>query len=320
MSEVQNTEVQTPEVDMNQAAETITTPQIPDSSVEAAQADTPPQYTPNFKFTAANKEHEIDEFIRPLIKDAETEKKIKSLYEKAYGLDLVKSHRDELKQKYQEVKSQFEPLQNDVMKAAQFIKNQDVMGLMDFLGVSKEMVYKAVKSELDYLQMSPEQRQYVDAQRQAQQRAYELEQGNMTLQQQVEQQQVEALSYQFEMTMGSPEVQQVASYYNSLPGKQQGDFEQAVLKHGSALHAMHGKLLSPMEVVKDFVSYIGYTPERSQQQSAAQTQSEPPKQTVVVKPEKPVITQVKSKPSTPVKSKIRSIDDIRKIQRQMAGG
>ena len=277
-----------------------------------------PQYTPNFKFTAANKEYEIDEFIRPLIKDAETEKKIKSLYEKAYGLDLVKSHRDELKQKYQEIKSQYEPLVQDVQRAAQFIKNQDIMGLMDFLGVSKEMLFKAVKDEIDYLQMSPEQRQYIDAQRQAQQRAYELEQGNLTLQQQMEHQQVESLDYQFKLTMGLPDVQQVASYYDSLPGKQQGDFEQAVLKHGSAMYALHGKLLPPLEVVKDFVNYIGYNPQNTNKNVVAEREEPAQPQTVVVKPQKPTITNPKSKPSTPVKSNIRSIEDLKKLQQQMS--
>jgi hypothetical protein len=304
------------EVEVNQPAETITPPTVPDSGAEQVEKQQQ-EYVPNFKFTAANKEYEIDEFIRPVIKDPETEKKVKALYEKAYGLDLVKSHRDELKQKYQELKQEYEPIKNDIITASRFIKNGDIMGLMEFLGIPKEMVFKAVKAEIDYLQMPPEQRQYVDAQRQAQQRAYELEMGNYELQRQVEEKQVESLDYQFKMAMSLPEVQQVASYYNSLPGKQQGDFEQAVLKHGSALYYLHGKLLPPLEVIKDFINYIGYSPDRTQQTTVVQPNENQPKQTVVVKPEKPTITPVKSKSSTPVKSKIRSIEDLKKLQKQM---
>ena len=48
------------------------------------QADsTETAYNPNYKFSVMDKEHEIDEWLRPVIKDAEMEKKVKDLYTKA---------------------------------------------------------------------------------------------------------------------------------------------------------------------------------------------------------------------------------------------
>ena len=49
-----------------------------ESSASAGQAPPVPTYTPNYKFKAYEKEYELDELYRPLIKDADTEAKIKA--------------------------------------------------------------------------------------------------------------------------------------------------------------------------------------------------------------------------------------------------
>src|SRR5688572_23823320 len=52
------------------------------------------QYTPNFKFKVLDKEHEIEERFRKLIKDADSEKMIRELHEKSFGIEAIKSQRD----------------------------------------------------------------------------------------------------------------------------------------------------------------------------------------------------------------------------------
>src|SRR5574338_786965 len=57
-------------------------------------APVPPAFTPNYKYRAALQEKEIEEFWRPLIKDAESEKRVKDALTRLDGFDLVKSSRD----------------------------------------------------------------------------------------------------------------------------------------------------------------------------------------------------------------------------------
>ena len=50
-----------------------------DNGEAAAAAAAAAQYTPNYKFRAADKDHEIPEHFRGLMKDAKAEKEIKEL-------------------------------------------------------------------------------------------------------------------------------------------------------------------------------------------------------------------------------------------------
>src|SRR5688500_2643210 len=65
-----------------------------------------PAYTPDFKVKIKGKEFEIDEMFRGLIKDADSEKKVKEFFEKAYGIDFVKQDRKALKDEHEGFKSQ----------------------------------------------------------------------------------------------------------------------------------------------------------------------------------------------------------------------
>lgn len=61
--------------------------------VSAQKPGETPAFSPNFKLKVMEQEREIPELLRPLIKDAESEKAVRELVEKAYGLEYVKDRK-----------------------------------------------------------------------------------------------------------------------------------------------------------------------------------------------------------------------------------
>lgn len=56
-----------------------------------------PEYSPSFKYSVLDEEREFDPIFHGVVKDKDTEEKIRDLYTRAEGLHSVKQDRDELK-------------------------------------------------------------------------------------------------------------------------------------------------------------------------------------------------------------------------------
>ena len=70
-----------------------------------------PAYTPNYKLKVYDEEKELeDKFLKDLIKDPESEKKVKEIAQKYLGFDTVKSRHEKVKSEYQTFKEQAEPV------------------------------------------------------------------------------------------------------------------------------------------------------------------------------------------------------------------
>ncbi|GAG39911.1 unnamed protein product, partial [marine sediment metagenome] len=56
-----------------------------------AETEQQTEYEPNFNYSVKSESHEFDEWIRPLVKDTESEEHVRQLYTRAKGLDHVKA-------------------------------------------------------------------------------------------------------------------------------------------------------------------------------------------------------------------------------------
>jgi hypothetical protein len=65
---------------------------------QGRRSDPTQAWKPSFKFKVKDKELEFDDFVKPIIKTKDLEQKFKDLYEKAHGLDEVKTSRETFKQ------------------------------------------------------------------------------------------------------------------------------------------------------------------------------------------------------------------------------
>ncbi len=272
----------------------------------------PAPYAANYKFKVMDKEHEIPEFLRSAIKDADTEKQLRELHEKAYGLDVVKP-------KYQSVKSQYDQVAKE--KAAQdrslatlgkFVENNDFDSFFKALKISEEQVLQYALERLNYRQLTPEQRMQFDAQTNERQRLTHLEMQNQMLQEQFMNESVQTRTIQLENSLAKPEIKGIAEMFDARVGKQ-GAFRSEVIKRGQYAHYTTGADISVEQAVSEVMQT--FSPLLQGAASAPQVAA----QTGAVAPPAapPVIPNVAGRATSPAKRVVKSLAEMRELSKAL---
>lgn len=308
--------VSTPAVTEATPSPTSTQSTSPSVTTGATDPNAPaaiPAYTPNFKFKSLGEEKEFDEFIRGAIKDVETEKKVRELYERSHGVDFIKKQRDHIRTELQSTKSKWAPVEAEMKQAAFYLQQNDLFKFAEMFGITEQKLVESVEQRLKYYQMSPEQRAVYDQRRQAMDQNFQLQNENVSTQDTLLNQQAEMVEMGLQMMMTSPDMQSMGSQYDSRAGKP-GSFQEAVLKMGDYLTRTSGRFVPVHEAAKEVIKMAAL---QAHPQAAAPNQV-PPAPQVVSPPQKPTITSIQAKPVSPVKAKVRNLDDLRKLQKEMA--
>jgi hypothetical protein len=278
---------------------------VVDPSITAPAAEKP-VFTPNFKFKAGGKEMEFDDFIRPIIKDADTEKKLREMYEKAHGLPSIKSERDRVLEEYKGLKGEYTGLTEGLDHLSTLVSKKDYHGFFNALGIPEQDVLQYALSRVQYKELPPEQRQQMDAQYQASQRLEYLERANQELLQTYQTQQVSQRSAELEGYLQRPEIAQITSAFDARMGP--GAFKNEVIRRGQYYASLpQAQDITVEQAVNEIMSLVG--PVAPQQAPAPQI--EPP-QAVQQHQMKPVIPNIKGRGTSPAKKIVRSISDLRK--------
>jgi hypothetical protein len=283
-------------------------------------------YQANYKFKVANQEREMDEWIRSAIKDPETEAKVRELYEKAYGLDVVKPRLHEYRDKYRALETEHGGLQTEVQEVMG-LRDKDLGKFFNRTGVSKEKIFQWVMNELNYENLPQDQRQIMDRERAASERAEQLEQQFQRSQEFAQQQAVHARTVELQMVRSQPEVKTFQERFDSIKGP--GAFENEVLAFGRNVFRDSGTDLSAMQAVKavmdHYTKFLGAmspasTPGAETQpvQQAPQNQATPAAPQKTSKP--PVIPVVNGKSSQAATEIVpKSVDDLKRIYNEKYG-
>lgn len=266
-----------------------------------------PKYAANYKFKVLDKEHEIDEFIRPIIKDADTEKKIRELYEKAYGLDSVKTDRHNLKSELSETRERMAQTDQALETLGQYVRQKDFDSFFEGLNIPKQDILQYALQLVQREQMSPEQKAQWEASRQAQQQAKYYEMQNQQLMQSQQQFAVQQRTWELQQAVGSADVKAFAEAYNNGMGSPEA-FNDYVIQIGQA-YAARGQDIPAQQAVQEAIKHLrAVNPSLGVQQQAAQ----------VVQPSaKPVIPNIQGRGTSAVKSTVKSLDDLRKKAKEI---
>jgi hypothetical protein len=267
-----------------------------------------PSYNPNYKFKVLDKEYEIDEFLRPAIKDADTEKKIREIYEKAYGLDSVKADRQTLKSELYETRERMAETEKALETIGSFVREKDYDSFFEALEIPKTEIMQYALQLVQREQMPPEQKAQWEASRQAQQQARYYQAQNEQLIASQQQFAVQQRTFELNQVVGSPDVKGVADAYNQGMGSPTA-FQDYVIQIGQA-YAARGQDIPAQQAVAEAIKHLrAINP--SLGQVAAQSQ--------VVQPSaKPVIPNIQGRGTSAVKSTVKSLDDLRKKAKDLA--
>ncbi len=292
----------------------------PDPNAEAAAAagNGAAAFTPNFgfKYRGADKsdaEGQFDDIFKPLIKDADTEKKVRELYEKAHGLDFVKQDRDTLKQTHGELNQNYESQSAALRTLGQFVKNKDFDSFFEALKIPNHDILNFALQLVQREKMSPEQRAQFDAQRAEQQRVVALQMQNAELTQQFQNLAVQTRESELDGTLRHPQIAGMISDFDQRAGRP-GAFRDLVVQKGQHHFFTSGIDVPVGQVVGEVIQLLGLQPG----QAAGNAAQPAPGGVQRGSQGKPVLPNVPGKGGSPAKSVPRSTDDLRKLGRSMA--
>jgi hypothetical protein len=288
--------------------------------VPAAGDAAAPKYEPNFKYKAFGKEKEVDEFWKPLIKDAESEKKVKEVFTRADAFDDMKGRYETASVEHQKVLTQYTALDRDVRRVTKFLNSGDLDNFFSSLRVSDDMLLQHLQRKAEIAKLSPMQQQAYQQGIQAraenliQQETMEELQSNYT------NQRVQARTMQLDMVMMRPEVQTAASGWDQKMGL--GAFRQLVIDEAVKHYYSTKQDLPAENAVALVLQKFGKLLEQPAPQApvvqtpataAAPAQAAPQAPQTTVVQGKPVIPNVNGRGTSPVKQAPKSLADLRKM-------
>jgi hypothetical protein len=280
-----------------------------------------PKFASNFKFKVKDKELEFDDFIKPLVKDAETEKKVRELYEKAYGLDEVKADRQALKETKGQLQEKLGAVETSLKTLGSFVQAKDYASFFEALRIPKQDIIEYAIEQLKYQELPPEQRRQLDMQRQQQLDYRQKLAENEQMQTQMQQLVVQQVSFEIDQAMSQPSITDAVKAFETRLGRP-GAFKEEVIRRGQYYETVHKTSPPASQLVSEVLQITGaqmpQAPQGPMTQGAPQATN--PGQGVAQNQAKPVIPAFSGAGGqSPVKKMPTSIDDLRKIRAQRLG-
>lgn len=274
------------------------TSQVPDESAEPTDV---PAYEPNFKFRVRNEEREFDEWARPVIKDKETEEKLRDLYTRAHGLEDVVKNRDELSRQHNHIVGQ-------LTEAGTLLNKGRVFDAMQVLGIPQKAIFQAVIEKLQYDELPADQKRLYDERRQAQMDAERSQSAESEMNRRYQDAILDLRQTQLQTALAEPQVQEVAAGLSKALASRGLSFEDLVIREGALEYQLTGRDISVNEAIKRVVDH--YQPLLSQSSPAPS-----PQETVVRKTTPKSIPNLGRAPAPTKAPKARTLADLEKLSR-----
>ena len=286
-----------------------------------------------YKFTDSSQqqqEKDFPEWAKSAAKDPETEKEIRSVLEKAGGLDFVLPRYKQTREELGEVKPRLQNYEHNVSEMKEMYAQGNMAGIFEKLGIAEEKVLQYAVERAKFYQLPPEQQSIIQAQQNAERNAQLAEQNAMSTQERYEEQARQIKQLQLSTVLQRSDVSQAEKAFDERVGKKGAFFEQVKLLGETTWYRTGGKVdLTPEQAITQVMEMYGLSgaqaPAMSQQAQAAPpaaaaamaapAQAQPPAQQVKV------IPNVGSRASSPAsgRPKPRSIEDLQKLRKEMLG-
>lgn len=326
-----------------ESQQTEATPELPPEAVEGATEEVSAatgseeiEYEPNFGFKVQDEELEIPEWARPIVKDADSEKQVRDIFERAYGLDHVKADRTTLREENTTLKShnteltqRNEQIVGTLQKIESFKQQGDWDSYFEALGVPRDALLRHSQKLVETLQDPQKAQAYNDSRNQFWS-GQQVQDSNAQLQNQMAQMREQ----QVDMLIMNPMYAQAAQEFDQRLG-QPGAFKDHIWRHGQMMWHTNQVDLSPVEAANEVLKIAGITPMQQQstqhmmppasqapgqglQNQTLAPGGQPSAPQPVAQARPPVLpNQSGGGGSSPIKTTPNSIQDLRRIRSSM---
>lgn len=277
-----------------------------------------PAYVPDYKLKVYDKETELDDpFLKALIKDADSEKKVKEIAQKFLGFDTVKERHEKTKTDYASYQSQTQPIVQYYNTASKMLQNNDLGSFFNLLRIPDEVVFRYAVARAEEAQLPAAQREQINQQRQVAQERNYLQEQNQSLQSSAQQQLSEFRNQELNWVAARPEVAPVVQAFDAKNG--QGAFRNLVRDKALAhFTATGGKEdLTAEQAVGEVIKLIGSFVNNGAQPTPGSSPTQP--QLIPQNGTPPIIPNVPSRSTSPVRKQVRSISDLKKRNEELYG-
>jgi len=225
-------------------------------------------YTPNLKFRVLGKEHEFEDWSRPLL-SKDTEAKFRELYEKAYALDPIREKGLKAQQEKEELVAGLQHLEQ--------LRQQSPREFLSKLNFPKELIYQMVLEDLRAQEMSPEQRQEWEQNQQFRKLAFEKNQEAEQFKTNYQQQLSQMREMQVDSAIMRPEIQAMIGQYDARR-ESPGAFKSLVYMVGNNHFNATGQDMPVEQAIKEALAICGQHVQQTQPapQSAPQAPTQKP--------------------------------------------
>lgn len=313
-----------------------------DEEKELAKAGEDAGYKPNLKFKAGvfnkeskaleQKDFDIDPKFHAIMKDPESEKMVRELHEKAYGLQSVKERfeisRQEnqfLFQKTQGMVSHIEDLRNTYQGAVQSGNFLKLANFFKKLDIPEEHILKYALAKVQLQEAPEEQRNAILAQQKAENDAESLAQQQRDMVEQNTQNAIQMKQMMLDHTLARVEVAPLAQAYDERVGTP-GAFKELVRKEG--LMAWHTEKvdLTPQQAVERAIKNYGLDTGKHglppAKKADAETSVANPSangKKAVVKRSTQTIPNLQGRSTSPLAGKPKNLEEVVKYRKEVHG-
>lgn len=276
-------------------------------------------FKPNFKFKAAGKEMEVPEYLRGVMKDEDTQKHLHSLLSKAHGIEMIQEKLKGTRTERDEVRTAYSQVMEPIRLGQEAYRRDDMDSVWDILKIDPNKVLQWAVKKVQLSQLPPDQRQVHEDAIAAKRRAWDLERQTDASNRTAAQTQGEQIQQMLDFALERPDISAIAQAYDGKRGKE-GSFRELVNLMGDQEFHRTGKIISPIEAVKQAVELLGEKFGAPAQQAAAApaTAAQPAAAATEVKPKVTLPNTGGSKAAAPARAKVKTLDDIRKLSKEMA--
>ncbi len=270
----------------------------------------------NFKYKVLQKEKEIPEKYRSLIKSEEDEKELRELFEKADGLEEhFKPKHEALQGTFNQLQAEHNYMLGHIDEARQAYQRGDMDAFFEKLQVPPQKVLQYAMEKLNYQELPPEQRAMIDARRNAERQNIELQRQQTFQQRQYQQQVQQAHNQLLNSELARPEVKSVMEAFDQRNGRA-GAFLEEVNKRGQYEAAIsNGRvILTPSQAIEKVMTLYGL---KAGAPASAPAVVNPPASGGAQGKGSTIPNVGGGKSQAPVKQKPRSIEDLKKMHKEI---
>jgi len=288
------------------------------------QAEKETAYVPNKSYSVRGKKFEFDPIFEPILKNKETEEKLRQLHVKADGVEAMQLQRDNIKKEYETINQEYSkvlPIKDLYERARTFLEKGDMDNGVKCLAASVYTAFTEEEIEAVYLLTHPEKSEdkaKVVGEMNQLRNSIDTERGYSKANEEILQKEGELINRELGFFMEQPNVKAVSEYYDKTLGRS-GAFLDKVIAHGINKSKELRKSCSVSEAISDMIKEVSPFIPKNNVETPPQKKDTSPQGNVkdkIAAPQKDVdkIPDMKSTGSVSRQSKPKSIAELRKAR------